>query len=136
MLLGSRRHPAVLVTIAYLTPRVSVPVMDRVDSDRPQSFIRVTRVGGPKLNMVTDGPMLTFDCWHPVSAEALACRVADIIEGSPGEMVPYVDDDGNAQTAWISSCEEVGGPVQLPDDQVPDCDRWTFTARLGIATNV
>ncbi|MEU4709511.1 hypothetical protein AB0G00_24105 [Nocardia salmonicida] len=80
--------------------------------------------------------MLTFEAWHPTSAEALICAVADALENSPGSTVAYTDDFGQVQQAWISSFQEVGGPVSQPDPDVLDADRWTYTARLGIATNI
>ncbi|MFE2997997.1 hypothetical protein ACFXG4_23670 [Nocardia sp. NPDC059246] len=136
MLVGSRRHPATSVVVAYLSPLLSVPVMDHGQSARPDSFVYITRVGGPKKTIVTDGPMITFECWHPVSAEALAMEVLDHIENAPGDFVPYLDDDGNQHRAWISSYEEVGAPAQHRDSSIPNLDRWVFTARLGIATNM
>ena len=136
MLLGSKRHPAISVVVAYLTPKLSVPVVNRAPVQRPDSFVRVTRVGGPKLNIATDGPMLTFECWDVVSAEALAMQVLDLLENSPASLVEYQDDAGNPHRAWISSYTEVGAPTEHPDPSIPLSDRWVLTARLGIATNI
>ncbi|MGW0245055.1 hypothetical protein ACWDYH_00255 [Nocardia goodfellowii] len=80
--------------------------------------------------------MLTFECWHPVSAEELAMQVLDIVENSPGEFVNYQSDTGESRRAWISFYEEVGAPAQHPESDVQLVDRWVFTARLGIATNI
>lgn len=134
--MANSRKPAISVAVALLTPLLSVPVFNQVDSVRPDSFVRVTRVGGPRKNIVTDGPMLTFECWDYVSAEGLAMKVADLLEDSPGSFVTYTDDDGNPQDAWISSWEEVGAPTQHPDPDVDYQDRWVLTARLGISTNI
>ncbi|MFE7717488.1 hypothetical protein ACFU44_00375 [Nocardia rhizosphaerihabitans] len=130
------RHPAVLVAIAYLSPLLPVPVFDEVDAERPASFVRVTRVGGPRWNEVTDGPMLTFECFAPRSAETLCVKVADLVEDMPGQFVEYIDDFGAPRSAWINSFAEVGGPSQLKEEPVPDSDRWLYTARVGIATNI
>lgn len=136
MLVGSRRHPAISVVVALLSSKLTIPVFNTAPSQLPDSFVRITRVGGPKKNIVTDGPMLTFECWHPVSAEELAMQVLDIVENSPGEFVNYQSDTGESRRAWISFYEEVGAPAQHPESDVQLVDRWVFTARLGIATNI
>ncbi|QIS16497.1 hypothetical protein [Nocardia arthritidis] len=136
MLLGSKRHPAVSVIVTYLAPKISVPIMNHAPANRPDSFVRVTRVGGVKKNIVTDGPMLTFECWHPVSAEALSMQILDLLENAPGEAVDYLGDDGKPHKAWLAFYEEVGAPTQHPDPEVPQTDRWVLTARLGISTNL
>lgn len=137
MLLGSRRHPAVSVVVSYLAAHISEPVFYHAPAkDRPEIFVRVTRVGGPKINIVTDGPMLTIECWHPVCAETLALRVLDLMENAPGEYIEYTDDDGTPEKAWITSYREVGAPTAHPESEYPLLDRWVLTVRLGIATNV
>lgn len=136
MLLGSKRHPATSVAVAYLTPYLSVPVMDRGPTNRPDSFVHITRVGGPKFNIATDGPMMTCECWDLVSAEALAMQVMDLVENAPGQWVDYLDDDGGSHRAWITKYEEVGAPNQHDDPTIPNQDRWRLTFRWGIATNV
>ncbi|WP_156162004.1 hypothetical protein [Nocardia vulneris] len=136
MLVGSRRHPAISVAVALLSGHLTIPVFNAAPAVLPDSFVRITRVGGAKQNIVTDGPMLTFECWNPVSAEELAMQVLDIIENSPGEFVEYRSDDGTPRKAWISGYEEVGAPAQHPESDVQLSDRWVFTARLGIATNI
>ncbi len=131
-----RRHPAVSVVVAYLGSMLDVPVSSRVPVDRPDSFVRVSRVGGLKTNIVTDGPMIKCECWHPVSAESLAMRVMDLLEDLPPSFVDYRDDDGNPQRAWVSTFTEIGAPAELPDPDVSTQDRWILTVALGIATNV
>ncbi|ATL70782.1 hypothetical protein [Nocardia terpenica] len=80
--------------------------------------------------------MLTFECWHPISAEALAMQVLDLLENAPGQFVDYLDDAGNPHRAWLSFYEEAGASTQHPDPEIPLTDRWILTARLGIATNI
>ncbi|RJO79312.1 hypothetical protein D5S18_02990 [Nocardia panacis] len=131
------RKPALLVARALLVAQLgNVPVLTDIDIQRPNRFVRITRVGGPRLTKVTDGPMILAECWDVRSAEALAGEVADIFELAPGRYVNYTGDDGKPAHAWISSWHEVGGPVRHPDPDVLSQDRWTLTVRLGISTNV
>jgi hypothetical protein len=134
---ADKRHPAVSVVVSYLSPLLDVPVSNLVPADRPDSFVRVWRVGGPKINEVTDGPMITCECWHPVSAEDLANQVLQLLDDMGSQFIEYPDDFGNTHRAWvIDYFEEVGAPTQMEDEDVPDQDRFVLTVRLGIATNV
>lgn len=134
--MADRRRPAVNVAVAYLDPLVPVPVYGSAPVAPPESYVIVRRVGGPRMNAVTDGPMLVFECWHPDDAEDLAGRVMDALENASAQFVDYIDADGSAQRAWITNFQEVGAPAQNPDPSVPDSDRWTLTVRLGISTNL
>lgn len=134
--MANRRRPAVNVAVALLNPKLSVPVYGFAPATPPDSYVLVRRVGGTKIDIVTDGPMLLFECWHPFDAETLACQVMDALEYSFSEFVDYIDTDDSAQRAWITRYEEVGAPAQHPDPAVPDKDRWILTVRLGIATNL
>lgn len=101
------------------------------------SYVLVRRVGGVRLNTVTDGPWLLCECVAPVSAEALAMRVADLLEAAPGEFVTYFNDDMTPARAWIASYAEVGAPAQNPDEDLqPEYDRWTLTVQLGISSHI
>src|SRR5690349_20757949 len=110
--MAGKRRPAVSVGIAYLKTHLTVPVVDEVPRSRPAEFVKVVRVGGTKRNIVTDCPMLTFECWAPdeIAAEELCIQVADLLEDSPGERVNYLTDAGTEQ-AFITHHSEVGGPA-------------------------
>ncbi|MFB8281892.1 hypothetical protein [Nocardia colli] len=134
---GNARKPAVSVVIAYLAQSLGVPVSDRVPANRPESYVLVRRVGGVRINEVTDGPWILCECVAPATAEVLAMRVADLLEAAPGEYVTYLRDDMTTAQAWIASYVEVGAPAQNPDEDLqPDYDRWTLTAQLGISSHI
>lgn len=42
---------------------ITVEVSGRVPNPRPDSFIRVTRVGGSQLNMIQERPTILVECW-------------------------------------------------------------------------
>lgn len=133
---GNGRKPAVLVAVAYLADKLDVPVFDTVPRQhRPDAFVRVTRAGGVRSNLVSDSALLVFECWDKTSAESLAVRTADLVEAAPGECIAYTDDSGTEGAAWINAYNEVGGPAQHLDAKITDMDRWVFSAEWAIATN-
>lgn len=106
--------------VAWLKPRVGVPVSVRVPSDRPASFVRVTRVGGPKKTVVSDHPMVSVQCWAAsgAAAAALGAKVRALV-------------DAVVEMPGVYGVLETGGLMNYPD---PDSksDRYQFTVQLHI----
>lgn len=98
--------------IAALAP-LPEPVSTRVPAPRPAAFVRVTRVGGNRRNLVQGEPILLVECWAATSVAAfdLAARAWDLID---------------RDVSWSASLSE---PVSFPD---PDSTspRYQFTASL------
>lgn len=118
--------PAVGVAVALLNEHlVSVRAGGKWPKSKPASFVRVSRVGGTKDTMVTDRPVLLFECWAPdsVHAEGLANSVRTIMFSNQFEFV-----DGYKLTGWTEvSC------VEFDDPDVTTHSRWQVTGTLGIA---
>ncbi|WP_348245922.1 hypothetical protein, partial [Salmonella enterica] len=61
--------PDIAITLAdYLAPAlaargVTVPVVAEVPDPRPDRFVRVVRIGGPRANLITDTPRVVAECW-------------------------------------------------------------------------
>ncbi|MBF6330861.1 hypothetical protein [Nocardia transvalensis] len=132
------RKPALAVCYALLRKELSkdVVILTDIDQKRPDRFVKISRVGGPRYNAVTDGPMFMIECWCTGSAEEMAMHVASVFELCLGRYVEYQNDAGESAYAFISSYREVGGPVRHLDPDVSSQDRWTMTVRLGISSNV
>ncbi|QIS21259.1 hypothetical protein [Nocardia terpenica] len=132
------RKPALAVCYALLRDQLpdDIVVLTDIDRKRPDRFVKISRVGGPRYNVVTDGPMLMVECWSTGSAEEMAMRVAAVFEQCPGRYIHYENDRGESAQAFVSSYREVGGPVRHLDPDVLEQDRWTMTVRLGISSNV
>lgn len=111
------------LVIAYLKTKIAgVTVSTKVPSPRPNKLIKVTRVGGSKLRLNADSPMLTFECWAATSIEASdLCRLARAyVDAMAGEKINGV---------WVFKVREVGGPAYFPD---PDTDlpRYQFSVAI------
>lgn len=114
---------AVLVT--YLKTKIAgVSISTKIPDPRPTKLIKVTRVGGSKLRLNADSPMLAFECWGSTSVEASAlCRQARAyVDAMAGETVNGV---------WVFKVREVGGPVYFPD---PDTalPRYQFSVAIDM----
>jgi hypothetical protein len=101
----------VAVVRAYLREQLvargeDVPVGARVPSPRPPRFVRLERVGGTRLDLVTDRPRIDVHCWGDTEASAtdLAALARALLFAMPGW-----------RGAVAYDVVEVGGPNTLPD---------------------
>ena len=116
--------------VAYLTAELAARgetavVSTKVPNPRPPRLVRVRRLGGVRVDVITDVPMVAFDCWAPneVAAEALAELTRALISAIPDRSIP----------GGVVCCdvEEGGGPVNQPD---PDTNypRYTFFVMMRV----
>ncbi|MEV6836769.1 hypothetical protein AB0N17_20055 [Streptomyces sp. NPDC051133] len=103
----------VAVVRAYLRDTLvaggyDVPVGTRVPSPRPARFVRLERIGGTRLDLVTDRPRIDVHCWGDSEEDAadLAARVRALLFAMPGW-----------RGAVAYDVTEVGGPNTLPDPE-------------------
>lgn len=113
------------LVIAHLKSKMpGVTVTAKVPNPRPANgkLIKVTRVGGSKLRLNADSPLLVFECWGLKQEDASTiCRLARAhVDAMAGEKVNGV---------WVFKVREVGGPAFFPD---PDSDlpRYQFSAAI------
>lgn len=104
---------AVALTLTYLASVLpehgyDVPTCQRVPNPRPAVFVRVLRVGGPRLNLVVDAATLTVEAWaaDDDDAMALAQLTRALLHAMAGTTV-----DGVA----IYRVQEFAGPAMQPD---------------------
>jgi hypothetical protein len=118
------------IAVGYVRSRltdrgVAATVATKVPAVRPAYLVKVRRIGGVTANLVTDAPMLVFDCWAPteIAAEDLSRVVRAEILAMPG------------QSDSCTHVDEVGGPVNQPD---PDSNspRYVFTVIIHIRGSV
>jgi hypothetical protein len=116
--------------VAYLKVELAArgetaTVATKVPAQRPARLVRVRRLGGVRYDVITDAPMVSFDCWAAteVDAEALASVVRALVASIPDRDVP----------GGVVCCdvEEGGGPVNQPD---PDTNypRYTFFVMMHV----
>jgi len=90
---------AVLYVIEFL--RAALPgtlVYSEVPEDRPETFIRVKRVGGLRNTVVTDRPRIDVHAWAATEEDAW-----DLMESA------------RSHAMTLRRAAEVGGPQDLPD---------------------
>ncbi|MEV5911064.1 hypothetical protein AB0M00_19450 [Streptomyces chartreusis] len=100
-----------------------VKVVTRVPSPRPPRFIRIERVGGSRLDLITDRPRLDIHCWGPdeTAATDLAKVARALVLAIPGWR--YV--------AAAYDVAEVGGPNTAPDP-VSGQERASFAVEVSL----
>ncbi|MFE9300519.1 hypothetical protein [Streptomyces sp. NPDC006856] len=83
-----------------------VQAATRVPSPRPERFVTVHRIGGARLDVVTDRPRLDVHCWGTTEEEAadLVKAVRALAFAAPGW-----------RGAVVYDVVEVGGPNLLTD---------------------
>lgn len=116
---------AVSVAKAVLDAVTGMPaVRSKVPNPRPASFVTVRRIGGPKLNLVADEPLLIVESWADTESDAaeLAQKVRAAINASRGTYVDGVS---------IYKVEEASGPGVLPDPLSQQA-RYTQTFTMAL----
>lgn len=83
-----------------------LPVVTRVPATRPARFIRLERVGGARLDRITDRPRIDVQCWGASEEDAtdLAIVARALLFAIPGW-----------RGAVAYDVDEAGGPNTLPD---------------------
>lgn len=107
---------------ALVARGLDVPVRTRVPDPRPPLFVRIERVGGSRLDRVTDRPRLDVACWGPD-------------EGAVADLVKVVRALVLAIPGWRGAVAydvaEVGGPNSAPDP-VSGQERSSFAVEVSL----
>lgn len=103
--------------IAYLSGKItSIPVVGLVPNPRPEKFIRVERLGGPRETRVSEAARIAVEAWAKKEDDA-----ALLLNQARSWLF---DVEGN-----LFGADEYGGPVRLPD---PTTDMARYTASFTI----
>ncbi|MEV3855052.1 hypothetical protein AB0J38_12085 [Streptomyces sp. NPDC050095] len=118
---------AVDVVAGYLREALTsrgddVPVVTRVPSPRPQRFVRLERVGGDRIDRVTDRPRLDIHCWGTDEG-----TVADLV----GVVRALVFAIPGWRGAVAYDVAGVGGPDTAPDP-VSGQERASFAVEVSL----
>lgn len=112
------------VAVAALDAALTVPVSTRVPNPRPAVFVRVARVGGARVNLVTDAPVLVVECWAASSVAA-----AELARLARAHL--FALEGSTTAGAWVRKVLDVAGPQSFPDP-VSESPRYQFTAQLHL----
>lgn len=104
----------------------ALAIHHEVPAQRPTTFIRVFRTGGPRDSLVVDGAQLTIESWAPdvdtamINAQAVRARL-NVLPDLPSSPAIYRID-------------EFSGPQELPDP-LSGSRRVTWTAAVLVRGN-
>lgn len=97
---------------AFVARGETVYVATKLPNPRPARSVRVSRVGGPRLNVGLDAPEILFECW--ASSEYESAQLATTTRALVGSM-----DEFESEQASL---------VNYPDGE--GLPRYQFSARL------
>jgi hypothetical protein len=116
---------AVKVSVAGLDALgLSVPVGTRVPSPRPPEFVRISRAGGTRRNLVTEDARIAVEAWAQAAEDAadLAEAVRSILHSIRGTVVDGVP---------IYRVDDAEGLADDPD-ALSDQPRYQFALSLTV----
>lgn len=103
---------------------VAATVGTRIPNPRPARHVRVRRIGGPRRNIVADGPHVSVEAWGPTDEEAadLAQLCRGLIHAMHGTTIAGVA---------VYGVSELAGPAELPDP-TSDQPRYVQTFEITL----
>lgn len=116
---------AVAVAIAWLTEQMGPGlVYPRVPKVRPDRFVLVRRVGGPRLNKVADNALLAVEAWDQAEEDA-----HDLAQDARGYLHALRGETVNGVACY--RVDELSGPQLLPDPE-SEVPRYVFTVQTAM----
>ncbi|BDH04904.1 hypothetical protein [Streptomyces seoulensis] len=118
---------AVEVMCRYLRAALAAAGLDvrvgtRVPDPRPALFVRVRRVGGSRIDRITDRPRYDIECWGPDEEQ-----LADLVKVTRALVFAMPGWRGVA----AYDVADVGGPTPSPDP-VSGQDRAAFAVEVSL----
>lgn len=122
-------HPAVKVAQTVLDGAMSGWVVaTKIPNQRPAKLVKVSRSGGGRLVIVTDVARLLVEVW--------AKTVADTEQGCLDAIAALQNAQGTiVDGAFIRGFGNIEGPVDLPDPDVTEQERWQFVGDFSVSTS-
>lgn len=123
--------PAVLAAITVLSEAFGAYAFVSAKlpaHQRPERFVKVTRVGGGQDDIVTDTARLLIECFAKDvgQVEAMCNTVRAALRNAAGTTVGE---------AFIRSWGNESGPADLPHPDILDYERWQLTGDLAVKAN-
>jgi hypothetical protein len=101
-------------------------------NNRPDRFVRVTRVGGDLINITTDAARILVECYaQDVGQVEAMCNTARTALRNAGGTTVTANDI----SMFVRRFEETSGPADFPNPEVLDFERWQFTGELMVKAN-
>jgi len=123
--------PAVLAAIAVLSEAFGTYAFVSAKlpaHQRPDRFVKVTRVGGGQDDIVTDTARLLIECFAKDvgQVEAMCNTVRAAFRNAAGTTVGG---------AFIRAWGNESGPTDFPHPDILDYERWQLTGDLAVKAN-
>lgn len=108
--------------VRVLGPLLGVPVSTRVPNPRPDSFVRVSRVGGSRRDLITDQALVVVEGWALTEPEAsaLTARAQAYVFA-----LAQTSHDGD----YVRAVRDAGGLRSFPDP-LTESPRYQFTVQI------
>ena len=99
---------------------------------RPERFVRVSRVGGGQDHQATDVARLLVECYAKDigQVEAMCNSVRAAMRNAAGTTVATTSGG-----VFVRGWDNESGPVDYPNPEVLDFDRWQLTGDLLVKSN-
>jgi hypothetical protein len=125
--------PGLRIARQVLATALAVPVSTRVPVERPKKFVTVTRGGGGgRPLIVTDEIRLVVQVYW---------LTADLGVGNTettcNEAIAALQNSQGTQVlgGFIRGFDNITGPYDFPDPDVPDMERWQFQGDFLVSTS-
>lgn len=100
--------------------------------NRPDRFVKVSRVGGEISNIATDSARILVECYaKDVGQVEAMCNTARAALSNAGGTTVTADE----QSMFVRCWDETSGPTDYPNPEVIEFERWQFTGELLIKAN-
>jgi len=136
MLIWPTAKPAVLTAITILSEAFGsyafVSAKLPGGSNRPQRFVRVSRVGGGQDHQATDVARLLIESFGKDvgQVENMCNTVRAALRNAAGTTVTTTEGP-----VFVRRWDNEQGPVDYPHPEILDFDRWQLTGDLLVKSN-
>lgn len=134
MFVWTTAKPAVLTAITILSDAFAdnAFVSSDMPRQRPERFIRVSRVGGRRVNVATDNARILVECFARTVAEveSMAATASEALYNSGGTTVTTTAGD-----VFVRDWDNESGPVDFPHPELLDYCRWQLHGDLVVKAN-
>ncbi len=106
-----------------------IPVSTKIPfPTRPGKFVRLQRAGGNRPLLVTDAARILVELWATTvaHAEQMSGDAIAALQNAEGTLV-----DG----MFVRGFDNIDGPVDFPDPDITDMERWQFQGDLLVSTS-
>ncbi len=127
--------PAVLAAISILSEAFGAYAFVSAKlpgNQRPDRFVRVTRVGGGQDDITTDVARILVECFAKDvgQVEAMCNTVRSAFRNAAGTPITTTSGD-----AFVRAWDNETGPTDYPHPEILDYERWQLTGDLAIKAN-